>query len=303
MIESAPPLSEILRHFAPDLPWLAALLGISAIYIVAARRAGVQRSAKPHPLWRSVCFLAGLTLLGVAVLSPIEHYGNRLLWVDFTGFLILTMIAAPLILLGSPLTLAFRVSNKTWRRRLRGVYRNRILAAVSFPAVTWLLFAVVTYLWQFSGLTDDAAQNVFLRDFQQISLLAVALLFWQPVLCADPQRWRLPYPLRALYVFVEMTHKGLFGGMFLSMNHPMHHYFAAQLPAWGPGPMTDQRISILILWIGGNLIFVVALVCLVVGWMHYEQRATRRTDRQLEQERIAVRAKRSAMEQVFRKGV
>ncbi|MEP6870791.1 MAG: cytochrome c oxidase assembly protein, partial [Anaerolineaceae bacterium] len=245
----------------------------------------------------------GITLVGVAVLSPIEHYGNTLLWVNFTGFLILTMLAAPLILLGSPLTLAFRVSNRAWRKRLRQGYRNPVLAVVSFPAATWFLFALVTYVWQFSGLTDDAARNAFLRDFQQFTLLAVALLFWQPVVSADPQRWRLPYPLRAFYVLVEMTHKGLFGGMFLSMNHPMHDYFAASLPAWGPGPMTDQRLSILILWIGGNMIFVLALVCLVVGWVRYEQRATRRTDRQLEKNRIAVRAKRTATEQVFRRGI
>src|SRR5438045_6998825 len=29
-----------------------------------------------------------------------------------------------------------------------------------------------------------------------------------PIFCADPLRWRMAYPLRALYVFVEMTHKG-----------------------------------------------------------------------------------------------
>ena len=303
MIELAPSISEILRHFSPDLPWLLALGGISLAYLLAVRRAKAHTSGKSHANWRSGCFIAGIALVGVAVLSPVEHYGNILLWVDFTGFLILTMIAAPLILLGSPLTLAFRVSNKLWRERLRRGYRNPVLALVSFPAVTWLLFAVVTYVWQFSGLADDAAKNVFLRDFQQFTLLAVALLFWQPVICADPQRWRLPYTLRAFYVFVEMTHKGLFGGMFLSMNHPMHHYFAARLPARGPGPMTDQRISILILWIGGNLIFVLALVCLVAGWVRYEQRATRRTDRRLEKERIAVKAKRLATEQVFRRGI
>lgn len=303
MIEAAPGLTEILRQFSPDLPWLLALVAVSAVYLAAARRTNARSPRKPHARWRTACFIAGVTLVGAAVLSPLEHYGNRLLWVNFTGFLVLTMVAAPLILLGSPLTLAFRVSNQAWRRRLRRGYRSRIAAFATFPVLTWLLFAVVTYAWQFSGLTDDAAKNVFVRDIQQVTLLIVALLFWQPVLCADPMRWRLPYTLRAFYVFVEMTHKGLFGGMFLSMNHPMHDYFAARLPAWGPGPMTDQRISILVLWIGGNLIFVLALICLVVGWVRYEQRATRRTDRRLDEERIAIRAKRNAMEQVFRKGV
>ncbi|HMO96933.1 MAG TPA: cytochrome c oxidase assembly protein, partial [Tepidiformaceae bacterium] len=141
---------------------------------------------------------------------------------NFTGFLVLTMIAPALILLGAPLTLAFRTASAPRRASLRRIYRSRLAAMITFPVFTWLLFAVVTYIWQFTALTDRAVENAFLRDAQQASSLAVGLLFWLPALAADPLRWRLAYPLRALYVFVEMTHKGLFGGMFLSMNNAMH---------------------------------------------------------------------------------
>lgn len=303
MSESAPGIAEIIHHFSWDLPWLLVLVGAGAAYLLALRRSRGRCANSRHSGWRAVAFIAGLAGVGLAVLSPLEHYGNRLLWVNFTSFLVLTMVAPPLLLLGTPLTLAFRVSNKRWRGRLKRAYASRLLGAVSFPVATWLTFAVVTYLWQFTSLTDDAAQNVFLRDLQQATLLAVALLFWQPAIAADPQRWRLPYPLRALYVFVEMTHKGLFGGMFLSMNHPMHHYFAANVPAWGPGPMTDQRMSILILWIGGNLIFLAVLIGLVAGWVQYEQRHAERTDRRLALAREAERNRRAAIDQVFQKPV
>lgn len=303
MSESAPGIAEIFRHFSWDLPWLLALAGAAFSYLAAFRRSRGMCVRSRQSGWRAVAFIAGLAGVAAAVLSPLEHYGNTLLWVDFAGFLVLTMAAAPLILLGAPLTLAFRVSNKAWRRRLKRAYASRVAGAVSFPVVTWLSFAVATYCWQFSGLTDDAAQNVFVRDLQQATLLVVALLFWQPAIAADPQRWRLPHPLRALYVFVEMTHKALFGGMFLSMNHPMHHYFAANLPPWGPGPMTDQRMSILILWIGGNLIFLAVLVGLVNGWVQYEQRNAERTDRRLALARQADYQKRAALDQVFQKPV
>ena len=303
MSESAPGIAEIVRHFSWDLPWLLFLGGAAAGYIVSLRRSRNQPACSQQGSRRAVAFIAGIVGVAIAVLSPLEHYGNRLLMVDFAGFLILTMVAPPLILLGAPLTLAFRVSNKTWRARLKRAYKSRWLAAISFPVFTWLAFAVVTYLWQFSSLTDRAAQNVFVRDFQQASLLAVALLFWQPVIAADPQRWRLPYPLRALYVFVEMTHKALFGAMFLAMNHPMHHYFAANIPSWGPEPMTDQRTAILILWIGGNLIFLGVLGILVAGWVEYEQRNAERVDRRLALAREAELIRRCAVDKVFQKPV
>ncbi|MEP6871757.1 MAG: hypothetical protein ABI939_07890 [Anaerolineaceae bacterium] len=57
MIELAPNLSEILRHFSPDLPWLVALAGISAAYLLGARRATARTTANRHAHWRSGCFL------------------------------------------------------------------------------------------------------------------------------------------------------------------------------------------------------------------------------------------------------
>jgi len=303
MPESAPGIGELLSHFSWDLPWIAGLALVAWLYLRAFRRLSRSNPRIPHPAWKAASFISGIVVVAAAVLSPLEHWGNQLLWANFTGFLAITMLAPPLLLLGSPLTLAFRVSNPQGRGRLRQFYRGRVMAALTFPVVSWLLFAVATYLWQFTTLTDDAAANVFIRDAQQLSLLAVGLLFWMPALCTDPVRWRIPYPLRALYVFVEMTHKGLFGGMFLSMASAIHPGFAVGLPAWGPSAMTDQRMAILILWIGGNLIFLVALIGIIVRWVRYESRATARTDLQLEKARAAKRRHRAAIESVFHRPV
>jgi putative membrane protein len=295
----APGPSELLSTWAFDVPWIAALLAAAFLYLHAYR---THLRATPRvgqsPL-KAVSFIAGLALVAVATLSPLEHYGNQVLWVNFLGFLVLTMLAAPLLVLGSPLTLAFRVSGEPRRRLLRAAYRSKPVGVLTNPVVAWLLFAVVTYIWQFSSLTEVAARNVFLRDLQQITLLLVALCFWTPALAADPLRWRMPHPLRALYVFLEMTHKALFGGMFLSMNSTFHAHFEAHAPAWAPDAINDQRIAILILWIGGSAIFLVALMGIVVRWMGYEDRLQTRIDRRLRLQREAAERRRAALEQVF----
>lgn len=300
-----------LRCYAP-LVDLAALqvqhwLWLGALCAVACAHAWATRSARnalhAPPAWKAWAFLAALVATGAATASPIERLGNDVLWVNFLGFLLITMIAAPLFVLSSPLTLAFRASGRTGRRRLRRLYCSRIVTLLSFPAITWLGFAATTYAWQFSPLTEFAAQNVLVRTLQLSTLLVVALLFWWPALGCDPIRVRLNHPLRVFYVGVEMVHKGLFGGMFLSMTSPIHDHFAKATVSWAPSPMTDQRIAILILWIGGNLIFVVALVVLAIQWMRYEARNTVRVDRRLEQHREAIRQRRAALDQVFHKGV
>jgi putative membrane protein len=303
MESSAPGLTEILRHFSFDIPWILLIIAPTVLYVVGVRRLNAQHPRVPHPAWKTALFLTGMVALALGVLSPIEYYGNQTLVMDFFGFLLITMVAPPLILLASPLTLAFRVSGKANRRRLRMAYRSRTAALLTFPVVSGLLFASVTYLWQFSALTDTAAHNDVVRDAQQFTLLVVSLIFWVPALCADPVRWRIGYPLRALYVFVEMTHKGLFGGMFLSMSHPVHTYIATHLPAYAPTGIEDQRNAILVLWLGGNVIFVGVLVGLVVRWVQYEMRATVRTDQRLAKANEAARRKRAALEQVFQKTV
>ena len=294
----------IAGYLAWDVFWLGALAGAVLVYGRAWRQARLAGPRMAHPLWKLVLFNAGLLAVAGGVLSPLSHLGDEVLWINFAGFLLITMVGAPLLLLGSPLTLAFKVSARQGRTRLRRLYRSWPVVAVTFPVASWLAFAVLTYAWQFTRLTDLAAEHRLLREVQQVSLLGVALCFWMPALAADPLRWRMAHPLRALYVVVEMTHKGLFGGMFLSMAHPFHAGFASRLPSWtGLTPMGDQRFAILVLWLGGNVIFVAALGGIVVRWVQYERRNAHRTDWHLSLVREARKRRQAALDQVFTKGV
>lgn len=292
---------DILANTSLDIAWLLLIAGMAAAYLYAATRPVARRGRKPHPRRSTVAFLLGLAALWIGTQSPLEHYGNTFVWANFTTFLFVTMIAAPLLVAGSPLTLAFRVANPSWRRRLRWLYRRSPVSWLFHPVAAWLLFAVVTYLWQFSDLTEYAARTGIVRDVQFLTLLLVGVVFWAPALCADPVRWRMAFPLRGLYVLVEMVHKALFGGMFLAMERPFHDHFASNIPAWGPSAMDDQRIGIAVLWIGGNIVFVAVLAVVAVSWVRYEARNSARVDRRLAIANEARRRRRAALEQVFQK--
>ena len=184
--------------------------------------------------------MLGLALVFVATQSPLEHYGNQLLWADFAGMLLLTMIGPPLILLGAPLTLAFPCQRTAGTRppapplpgprHAHRRHAHRVLAALRGRYLT-------------SGSSRASPRRrrptSSCETCQQLSLFAVSLLFWWPALCADPVAWRMSHPLRVLYIAVEMTHKGLFGGMFLSLNTPVHETFAANMPVWAISAMTE----------------------------------------------------------------
>ncbi len=290
-------------HVRPDPVLAMLILVLGWGYWAAYRRAKADGRRRPVRRWRAWSFGTGLFLLSVAFLSPLDWLGTKLLSANFGGMFLVTMVAPPLMQLGQPLTLLFRATGRAWRRRLRRLYRGRVAAVLTFPVLTWLLFAVVTYLWQFSVLTEWAVRWPALRTLQHLSLFFVAWLFWWPALCADPVRWRMGYMLRLFYVLVEMTHKGLFGGMFLAARTPFHERIAANLPSWAPEPMVDQRLAILILWVGGSLVFFAAIVGIAREWVAYDARYSRRLDRRLAQVREAERRRKAALEQVFRRPI
>ncbi len=303
MSEQAPGLAEILGHFSYDLPWIVALVAPATLYGWAYLRLRTTRPRVPFAPWKPAAFAGGLVCVALALFSPIEHYGNQLLWVNFLGFLVLTMVGAPLIVASSPLTLAMRVMRPPARRRLRRVVRSPAASLLTFPPLCWLAFAVVTYVWQFGSPTERAAENVYWRDLQLATLLLVSLLFWIPALHSDPFRWRMAHPLRALYLVVEMTHKALFGAFFLSLDEPIHRGFAANAPAYAPSPVTDQTSAIVILWLGGNLVFMAVILGLAYRWVRYDTRRGQRLDVRMAAARERARRRREALEQVFEKGV
>ena len=75
---------------------------------------------------------------------------------------------------------------------------------VSFPAVAWIAFAAVMWGAHFSPLFDAALENPMAHDLEHALFLGTALLFWWPVVAADPVPWRLAHPSRSLYTFLQM---------------------------------------------------------------------------------------------------
>ena len=85
------------------------------------------------------------------------------------------------------------------------------MRVLSFPLLAWLLFAAVNWGWHFSTLYNDALENPALHYLQHATFLAAALLFWWPIIGADPAPWRLPHPVRLFYLFLAMPQNSFLG--------------------------------------------------------------------------------------------
>jgi putative copper resistance protein D len=256
-------------------------------WIVAVRRVAAAHPANPHPGYRSWLFIGGLVAIAVALCSPIEAYEGQLFSVHMVQHLLLELVAAPLLLLAAPITLALRATTPAWRRRLLAVLHSRPVRVLSFPVVAWVLFAAVNWGWHFSALYDQALENDPLHYLQHATFLAAALLFWWPPLGVDPSPWRLPHPVRLLYLFLAMPQNSFLGVALLSAPTVLYPHYLTNLREWGPTPLEDQQLGGTVMWVVGDVALLAGMALVLLLWMRHEERRTVRLDARLAAERAA----------------
>ena len=263
---------------------LGGLLAVGAPYLWAVRRVGARHRANPPPLWRTLAFLGGLAALVVALVSPIEAYEGQLFSVHMVQHMLIELVAAPLLLLGRPITLMLRVASTSVRRVILRVLHSAPMRILAFPVVAWILFAAVNWGWHFSSLYDVALEIEWVHYLQHASFLIAALLFWWPVLDADPGPWRLIHPVRLLYLFLAMPQNSFLGVALLSAGDPLYSHYVTNVRAWGPSVLEDQQLGGVIMWVVGDVAFLAGMAAVVVSWMRHEERRTRRLDARLDRE-------------------
>ncbi len=284
--QSMPPpdLPGVLLAWRLDLLPLAGVVVAGVAFLVAARAVGRAHPGNRPAGWRTAAFLAGLVAILLALVSPIEAYEGQLFSVHMVQHMLLELVAAPLLLLGAPVTLALRVASPSVRRSLLRVLRSRAVAVISFPLLAWLLFAAVNWGWHLSSLYDQALESPPLHYLQHASFLGAALLFWWPVVGADPARWRLPYPVRLFYLFLAMPQNSFLGVALMSAPTVLYSHYLTNLRTWGPTALADQSVGGILMWVFGDVVFLLAMGGVVAAWVRQEDRRTARLDARLDAE-------------------
>ena len=283
----APTFPDVLWAWSFDLLAVASIAVAGGAYLWGVRRVNAAHPANPHQRVRTWCWFGGLTAIGLALLSPIEAYEGALFSVHMTQHMLLQLVAAPLLLAGGPITLALRASTPPLRRRLLSILQSRIVHVISFPLVAWLLFAAANWGWHFSTLYDEALESTALHYLQHATLLATALLFWWPAIGVDPSPWRLPFPVRLLYLFLAMPQSSFLGIAIMQAPRVLYPHYLTNLRDWGLSPLEDQQLGGVIMWTVGDLAFLIGMGVVVALWVRHEDRRTARQDRRMAAETAA----------------
>ncbi len=269
--------SRILAGWTFD-PAASALLAAAAVlWLAGSRRARAAHGPAAVSRARTALFLAGLAVVAVALESPVDAGATTRFSVHMVQHLLLTLVAAPLLVLARPVTLALQAAAPAARRQLLlPALRSRPVAVLASPPVAWCGFAMVMWATHFSPLYEAALANPGLHALEHLAYLGSALLFWSVVAAVDPSPARLSPPARILYLFLAMPQMTFLGLAVYGARHVLY-------PAYGVGAaaLTDQRLAGALMGGSGIVVVVPAAGALLLDWLAREERAARRADAHL----------------------
>ena len=272
----------------PDV-WLLVAV-IAAGYAFAIKRLGPRLAPTGTPVvtrFQLATFSAGVFALWIASDWPIHDLGERYLFsVHMVQHTVYSIIAAPLLLMGTPAWLARWVLSPRWL--LRTVrYLSRLIPAT----IVFNLVIIVTH----TPVVVNAALNHALIHFGIHALIVVSsLIVWMPLLSPLPEVPRLQPLVRMLFLFLQSVVPTVPASFLTFGDHPLYHFYEHVPRLWDIAAIDDMRMAGLIMkiFVGFSLWITIAII--FFRWYNAEETGTalhRRASRDLDRELMGLQQK------------
>jgi cytochrome c oxidase assembly factor CtaG len=256
------------------------LVATAAAYLFGVRALGRSQPGRPWPRWCTASFLSGIALIWFVVLGPIGAYDDVFFWSHMVQHIVLMMVAAPLLLLGAPVLLLLRVSNKDFRHNyLVPVLRSRVVMTLTHPVISWLIFAGVLVGTHFSPFFNYSLNHPLVHEYIEHPLyLGAALIYYYPLLGHNSAPHRIPPSGRVISLFTMMIPETMTGFFIYASNYLLYPFYGHVSRPFGPSALTDQQLAGALMWAGSMLIDSLWVSLAVLEWLHSEERRSHRVD-------------------------
>jgi putative membrane protein len=251
----APPLpGELWSRWNLDPVLIAALLAMLAAYFVGLAKARTPANAVSTR--RRVTFIAGWTIAMAALVSPLCALSVSLFSARVGQHMILSLAAAPLVMLGRPGRAfaclwpdgARRLGASSWLKRIRG------------PAGSAIAFTLALWFWHAPGPYGATFASPTVYWLMHLSVFAAALMVWNVLLDTG-----VGHAVSALTVGAVSTLQMTFLGAIITLApRPIYAPHTLTTFAWDLTQAGDQQLGGLIMWVPGCTIFL-AVTLLSLG--------------------------------------
>jgi putative membrane protein len=210
--------------FEPE--WALAIAVFAIDYVVVVR--SFERRGRAVPRIRRIPFAAGLLVLAVALLSPIEHLAlTSMLSFHLLQNVMIADWAPPLLLLGLTPAMIAAVE------RLPGLRR---------AVRPWLAFTVWVATWyvvHMPPIYDYALTHRAALGVEHVAFIVSGLVFWWPDLVGG----YLSLRGRVVYLFLAMMAMMPLNIAIALAGHPLYSFYRDTPKLGNLSALADQRIA------------------------------------------------------------
>ncbi len=243
--------------------------GLLIAYLAALRFWGPQRAPAGRPpveTWRKACFITGVIVLWLSADWPLHDISeNHLFSAHMLQHLLYMFVVPPLLLLGLPAWLLRSLVGSGRRlRALRWVTRPVPALLISNAVIVFIHWPAIVDL----QVTSEAGHLAI-----HALLLTGMMLMWWPVIPPLPETASLSQPAKMLYLFLQSFIPTVPASFLTFAAEPLYRIYEGKDLLWGLDAVTDQRISGLLMKIGGGLILWAVIAFLFFRWSSQENKA------------------------------
>jgi len=204
-----------------------------------------RRRAEHAPWTRAALFAAGLALLVLPLVSPLDEAGDeRLLSAHMLQHVLIGDAAAALLVVAVRGPLVFFLLPPAVLRPVAAFRPLRAaLSLLLIPLVTLALWGAAILVWHVPSVYDYAAAHPVVHDLEHLTFVLMGILAWTQLV--DPARHeRLRRPQRIFFALGMLVLAQPVVAVLLFSSEPRYARYANPADQLlGISPLTDQRLA------------------------------------------------------------
>ena len=260
---------------------IAALLAAAVLYALGYRRARRLAGARAPGVSHWLAYAAGLVVLALALMSPLDaigdgyllsaHMGQHLLLSDVAPALLVLGLRAPILPLGLP------------RRGLRmvapGGRLGRLIGLATTPWIALPLWAAASWIWAIPAVFDYSAAHAGVHAFEHATLFYTGLAMWWLIIDPLPSARREPGARRIVYLGFTRLASAAVCLPLTFMTSTVYPRYVAAPRGFGISAITDQHLAGAGMCFLEFLIFGLAMVAVFLSFLTRDEHRAAVEDR------------------------
>ena len=254
----------------PDVWLLVALL--LAGYWIAVVRVGPRFAVPGFPVvtrLQVTSWSLGVFAIWLSSDWPIHDIAEKSMYsVHMVQHLTITLVAVPLLLMGTPAWMARSVLAP-------GSVRFRVVRWWSRFLPALIVFNVMLVLTHVPAVVNASLQSGLLHFTSHAALFCTSVLVWMPVASPLPEIPRLAWLPRMIFLFLQSIVPTIPASFLTFGQTPLYKFYVGAPHLWGFSTLEDQQVAGLIMKIGAGLFLWAMIAVVFFRWAADEERRQR----------------------------